>query len=154
MDADCVNKFIEATLHILETTAATTAKARKPCLKQNQTAPGAVSGLMEASGDFRGTIAVSFSEELILHVVSAMFGEEMKELNDEIKDAVGEMANMISGQATTKLTELGKKMKVKMSAVQMGRSHSIVHLEGHPVVALPYHTAHGDFTIEVCSERW
>lgn len=28
-----------------------------------------------------------------------MLGEEIKELNEEIKDAVGEITNMISGQA-------------------------------------------------------
>ncbi|MFZ5571182.1 MAG: chemotaxis protein CheX [Thermodesulfobacteriota bacterium] len=154
MDADCVNKFIEATLHILETTAGTTAKAKKPYLKQDQTAPGAISGLIDVSGDFKGSIAVSFSESLILHIVSAMFGEEMKHLNDEIKDAVGEIANMISGQATIKLAESGKKLKAKMSSVQMGPSHPITHLTGRPVVALPYGTTHGNFTIEACSEKW
>jgi len=32
-----------------------------------------------------------------------MFGEEMKEINNEIADAVGELTNMISGQARKEL---------------------------------------------------
>ncbi len=154
MNADCINKMIEATIHTLETTAGAKIKARKPFVKDNPIATGAISGLIHLSGDFSGSFAVSFSEKFILHVVSTMFGEEMKEINDEIKDAVGEIANMISGQATIKLTELGKALKAKLSSVQTGPGHSIVHLENHPVIALPYRTEHGDFTIEVCSEIW
>jgi chemotaxis protein CheX len=46
---------------------------------------------------------VSFTEASILPIVSNMFGEEIKEMNEEIKDAVGEITNMISGQASKRL---------------------------------------------------
>ena len=105
MNADDVNAFVEATLQILETTAPTSVKARKPYLKKDRNAPGVITGIIGLSGDFKGTIAVSFSEKLILFIVSTMFGEEMTEINDDISDAVGEISNMISGHVTNKLAE-------------------------------------------------
>ena len=149
MDAELVNPFVEATIHVLETTASTAATARKPYLKRERPESGVISGVIELSGDFDGVIAINFSEKLILSVVSSMFGEEMTEVNDEIKDAVGEITNMISGKVTTKMTELGKSLQAKLSTVLMGTPHNVSFIEDRPVIAMPYHTDHGDFTIEV-----
>ena len=97
MDVDLINPFIDATVHVLETMASTKAEAGKPYLKKDQVARGDVSGVIGLIGETSGTISVSFSEDSILSIVSNMFGEEMKELNEEIQDAVGEITNMISG---------------------------------------------------------
>ena len=43
--------------------------------------------------------------------VTNMLGEEIEEMNEEIKDAVGEITNMISGQARKKLDEQGMSLK-------------------------------------------
>ncbi len=153
MDAEFVNPFIEATLHILETTAKMQAKAKRPYLKKDEVAKGTISCMLELSGDFKGTISVSFMEDCILNIVSKMFMEEMTEVNDDIKDAVGEIGNMICGQVTTKLTELGKTLKAQMKIVSMGQDHTITHLSDRPVIAMPYDTENGEFTIEVCFEE-
>ena len=154
MDANLVNPFIEATISTLETTAQVQVKALKPYLKKAKAATGEITGVMEMSGDFSGSISISFTEKGILAIVSTMFGEEMTELNDEIKDAVGEIANMISGQVTNKLAEMGNTLKVSLARVEMGAGHDLAHLEKKPVIALPFKTADGKFTIEICFERW
>jgi len=75
------------------------------------------------TGEVNGTISCSFTEKSILAIVSNMFGEEMKELNEEIRDAVGEITNMISGQARREL------------------------------IAIPFSTDNCEFTIQVCLEE-
>jgi chemotaxis protein CheX len=77
----------------------------------------------------------------------------MKEMNDEIKDAVGEIANMISGQARQKLEELGRSLEAAIPTVIMGKNHTINHVTKSPVVAVPFITNNGAFTIEVCLEE-
>jgi chemotaxis protein CheX len=42
---------------------------------------------------------VTFSESAITAIVSNMLGEAFTEMNQDVKDAVGELTNMISGQA-------------------------------------------------------
>ena len=110
MDVRLLNPFIEATLHVLKTVASTQVQAGKPYLRKEKTATGDVSGIIGLTGEAKGTISVSFSEGSILSIVSKMFGEEVKELNDEIMDAVGEISNMISGQARQKLETLGRSL--------------------------------------------
>ena len=153
MDVKFINPFINATLHVLETMASITAKAGKPYLKKDKVAKGDVSGIIGLTGDVKGTISVSFSEDSILFIVSSMLREEMTELNEEIKDAAGEITNMISGQARQELDGMGRSLKAAIPSVVMGKNHTITHMTAHHVVAIPFSTDHGGFTIEVCFEE-
>ncbi len=151
MDVTLVNPFIEGALHILDTTAFVKVKPEPPVLKTNSILQGDISGLLEISGDLEGTAAISFSEKSILGIVSAMFGEEMLEINDEITDAVGEISNMIAGHVTTKIAELDKKIKVKFTKVVIGRDQTIAHIEGGShVISIPFRTTKGKVFLEVC----
>lgn len=151
MDASLVNPFVEGTLHILDTTAFVKVKPEAPFLKKNRIAQGDISGLIEITGDLTGSAAISFSEKSILGIVSAMFGEEMTEINEEITDAVGEISNMVAGHVTTKLGELDKKVKVKFKEIINGDSETIQHFEDvDHVLSLPFRTTKGKVVIEVC----
>ncbi len=150
MDANLVNPFIDGTLNVLETMAFTKARAGRPYLKKDQVALGDVSAVIRLTGEARGTISVSFTEQSILAIVTNMFGEEMKEINNEIKDAVGEITNMISGQARQKLEELGKSLKAEIPSVIAGNNHTIDHITTSQIIAIPFETDNGTFTIEVC----
>ncbi len=151
MDATLVNPFIEGALHILDTTAFVKVKPDPPFLKKDRKAHGDISGFIEISGDLSGTAAISFSKESILGIVSAMFGEEMTEINEEINDAVGEISNMVAGHVTTKIAEMGKKVIVKFKEIKSGKDAVIEHIEGVPhVLALPFRTTKGKVVIEVC----
>ncbi len=151
MDAALVNPFIEGTLHILDTTAFVKVKPEDPFLKKDRKAQGDISGIVEVSGDVSGTAAISFSEQSILGIVSAMFGEDMTEINEEINDAVGEISNMVAGHVTTKISEMGKKVKVKFKELKIGRGELIEHIKDAPhVLAIPFKTTKGKVLIEVC----
>jgi chemotaxis protein CheX len=152
MDVALVNPFIQATLHVLSSMASTKATAGKPYLKKDSFAKGDVSGIVGLSGEARGTLSVSFSEESILSIVSKMFGEPVKEINDEVTDAVGEILNIVSGQARQKLESMGRILKGAIPTVITGKNHSITHITKQSIIAIPFDTENGHFTIEVCIE--
>lgn len=153
MDVKLVNPFINATLHVLETISSTKASPGKPFLKENQEALGDVTAVIGLMGEASGTISVSFTESCILSIVSKMFGEEMTSVNNEIQDAVGEISNMISGQARQKLETMGTTLKAAIPTVVTGKGHSITHITKSPIIAIPFDTDHGAFSIEVCLEE-
>lgn len=150
MDAAMVNPFIEGTLYILDTTASVKVRPGSPYLKKDALALGDISGTLSITGDITGSASVSFTEKSILGIVSAMFGEEMTRMDEEINDAVGEIGNMISGHVTTKMTEMGKTVRVKLAEVKTGKAHTVDHVEGGTVLALPFATTKGRMVIEVC----
>ncbi len=153
MDVKLINPFINATINVLETMAFISVTAGKPYVKTDNVAVGDVSGVLGLTGVANGTIAVTFEEKCILTIVSNMFGETMTELNNEIADAVGELTNMISGQARRELEQIGKVFKAAIPSVVTGRDHSIIHYSDGPKIAIPFSTESGEFTIEVCFER-
>ncbi len=155
MEASIVNPFIEGALYILDTTASLKARPVAPFLKKTSAAMGDISGILEMTGDISGSVSVTFTEKCILGVVSAMFGEEIVEMDEEITDAVGEIGNMISGRVTTKMTEMGKTVKVKLHKVKSGNGHTIDHIvladdKDKKILALPFETTKGNMIIEIC----
>ena len=128
-------------------------EAGKPYVKKDNFAVGDVTGVLGLTGVANGTIAVTFEEKCILTVVSNMFGETMNEINSEISDAVGELTNMISGQARRELEDIGRRFKAAIPSVVTGKNHTIIHYSDGPKIAIPFTTDCGDFTIEVCFDR-
>jgi len=153
MDVKLINPFVDATISVLETMASIKAMSGEPYLKKAMLAKGEVTGVIGLTGEVSGTLSVSFTETSILSVVSNMFGEEMKEMNEEIRDAVGEITNIISGQARQKLEESGRSLKAAIPTVITGKNHTITHITPYPVFAVDFSTDNGEFTIEVCIEE-
>ena len=150
MDAKLINPFINATSNVLETMAFVKCKAGKAYLKKDDAAKGDVTGIIGLTGEANGTISVTFEESSILKIVSNMFGEEMTTLNHEIADAVGELTNMISGQARRELELLGRVFEAAIPSVVSGKGHTITHYTDGPKIAIPFTIDSGNFTIEVC----
>lgn len=56
-----------------------------------------VSGIVGFSGKTRGMVAIHCPETVAMAITSALLGTEETEVSDDVRDAVGEVANMIAG---------------------------------------------------------
>lgn len=151
-DAKLVRPFMDAVNSVLTTMAMIQVKPGKPFIKNDTTAHGDVTGVIGLSGDRSGTVSLTFTKDCVLAVVSSMLGETITELNTDIRDAVGEMTNMISGSARQGLQKNGMTIEAGIPTVIVGNDHSISHLSKDPILAIPFSTDHGNFTLEVSLE--
>lgn len=142
--------FIQATLDILKMMASMEAVSGKPYVKKNHVAKGDVSAVVGVTGDKTGTIAVSFSRPCAIALVKGMLGDDIQDIIQDTQDAVGEVTNMVSGQARAALVELGITLQGSTPTVIMGDGHLIRHMSANPVVAIPFTTPNGEFTVEFC----
>jgi chemotaxis protein CheX len=76
----------------------------------------------------------------------------MKEINSEISDAVGELTNMISGQARQEIEKMGKLFHGAIPTVVTGKNHKLISMVKGPKIAVSFKTDAGSFTIEVSME--
>ncbi len=150
MDVRFINPFLEGTMSVLRTMAFIEPRPGKPYLKKNNVAQGDISGIIGLTGDVRGSLALSFSEHCIMKIVSNMLGEEIKSMNGDIKDAVGEITNMVSGVARKKLEGMDLTISAAIPTVVSGKNHSILHVLGGPSIIIPFETDHGPFVVDVC----
>jgi chemotaxis protein CheX len=154
MNVDFINPFLSATVNVLETMAFIKTEPGKPEVKKDRVSRGDVTGLCGLAGDqLSGSFSISFSEAAILSIVSSMFGEPITTINDEIRDAVGEITNMISGGARRQLSEKGYKFNMAIPTIIVGKNHEVTHKTTGPAILLPFTISAGDFYIEICLNK-
>lgn len=144
--------FIHATIHVLSTMAGITPSPGVPYVKKTLQAQGDVSAIVGITGDKAGSISVTFTKQCAIGLVRGMLGDDIQDILQDTKDAVGEITNMISGQARSGLSELGLNFQGSTPSVVMGDNHVISHITKGPVVAIPFSSPAGDFTVEFCFE--
>jgi len=82
-----------------------------------------------------------------------MLFESYTEINDEIADAVGELTNMISGQARIKLSEQGQKFQAGTPKIIVGKGKKLEHIPNAPILAIPFTlSSGGDLVVEASFE--
>jgi len=153
MDSIVVAKcFIKAAINIMNTMAKITPTAGKPFVKKDTMPLGDVTAIVIVEGFKNGSIAISFPRKTAVFLTKAMLGEHVMEITDlEIKDIVGEICNMLSGQARAILSQEGFVMQGGIPIVVMGEDYQVFHSIEAPVVAIPFKLGEVDFcAIEFC----
>lgn len=142
--------FVKAVQNVLSTMAGMAVNPGTPYVKKNAVARGDVSAIVGVTGDRIGTIALSFSRPCAIALVKGMLGDDVQDVLQDTQDAVGEVTNMVSGQARAALAEIGLILQGSTPTVIMGDGHLIRHITANPVVAIPFTAEHGEMTVEFC----
>jgi chemotaxis protein CheX len=89
-----------------------------------------ISSLHFFGDQYMGKIAIFSSAAVACNIANTMLGTETTEVNDEIKDGMGELVNMIAGVAKVKLTDTLGDMHLLTPWVIAGRHLSIASSDG------------------------
>lgn len=153
MDVKFINPFLQGTIEVMKKMAFVEPRPGKVYLKHTPLAHGDVSGIIGITGDMIGSLAISFGESCICHLVGSMLGESFAEANQEVFDGVGEITNMISGVARTYLEKEGMQVYAAIPSVVYGKNHTINHILKTPSIVIPFVTDQGSFVVDVCIKR-
>lgn len=145
-----INPFLAAVMDVLGTMAQVEAKPGKPYINSRGLAVGDVTGIIGVTGFSKGSISLTLEQGAILTIVNSMLMESYTEINADIVDAVGELTNMIAGQARRALAEQGMSFQASTPSVVVGKGHKIQHTAKAPILAIPFSTATGNLVVEVC----
>lgn len=152
MKSEYINPFLNATTNVLSMMAMLTPTAGKPFLKTDKKGIGDISGVIGLTGASRGAVVLSFSTGAACKIVGSMLGEEFADLTPEVKDAVGELTNMISGDARRRLAEIGLNFEAGIPTIISGKGHEIESITKGPVIAIPFTVDGHAFTVEASFE--
>lgn len=150
LEEKLLSPFVDAVRNIVRTMAFTEAEPGKPEEKRSPIACGVVTAACGLVGKtHQGSFAITFEEGALLKIASKMLYTEIAELGQEAVDAVGEIANMISGNARRDLEERGCDLDMSIPVLITGRGHQITHRGHGPVTQVPFQTEWGAFYLEV-----
>ena len=146
MDVEYINPFVIAVQNIFETMIERSCRLGKPTLKRGTVPSYEVSGVIGLSGSVSGCVVINLSREIALQLASAMLGEEFTELDEDCVDAIGEIANMIAGNAKTDFPV--DDTSISVPSVVIGK-HKMNYPSGVPIVSIPCETSGGELVIDI-----
>lgn len=149
---EVINGFVRSILSSMETMAFTKAKRVDIYLrKPGQAMKGDVSSLISLFGDLTGTCAISFPRKLAVKVISNMMMDpSIDDINDDVKDGIGEIANLTAGGAKGEIhTVLGTNAKISTPTIVTGIDHAVEHNEQIPCIGCVFEAEGQRFFLEV-----
>ena len=149
MNVAFINPFIEATLRSLEMMAGIEAERSGLAVKEDLITTFDLSTIIGITGDTSGSIILSFPVGLACRIASNMLMEEVTELNQSVEDAIGEIGNIVVGDARRLLLQDGFSLSISVPTVVVGEGYRISRTGDIPCIAIPFTTKFGEFEVNV-----
>lgn len=147
MDVKYINPFIASVKHVFKTMLQTEIAVGKVYLKDKDAPYGDASALIGFSGDAAGCVILCFPMKTASSAASTFAGAEMTPAHEDFADALGELANMVAGQAKAQFD--GLNIAISLPSVVVGKEHSVSKSKQQPTIVLPCDSALGRFAVEV-----
>lgn len=104
--------------------------------------------VLGVTGDLKGSILFSFTQDMTLEMVRIMSGLEMKTIDSFVSSALGEVANIIGGNAVTNLTCYNYICDIVPPQVIIGEYQSL-SMANKKALLIPLRTDIGEFDINI-----
>ena len=147
MQVKYINPFIKSSLNLFKVYLGLDVKAGKPFLRKDPQDLEEVSGIIGLAGQTAGAVVLSFSRTTAINIVSKFAGNIYSALTNEVIDGVGELVNIIAGNAKKDLEQF--RIEISIPGVITGHSYQIHWPEGIPVIAIPFESNIGSFSVNV-----
>ena len=151
MDPNFIKPFITSIQNVFSTMLQLPVSIKDPTIKTGQQ-PFDVSGIIGMSGDVTGSVVLSFPRDCAERVVALFCGQQVAFETADFNDAIGELVNMLSGNAKA-LFPSGRKVSISCPSVVVGAKHSVARQSDVPCIQIPCVTDCGDFVIEIAIKQ-
>ncbi|MBN2476816.1 MAG: chemotaxis protein CheX [Pirellulales bacterium] len=147
MKVEYINPFITSVISVFDTMLSTELVRGQPFSKGSHTPEHDISGMIGLSGKAKGTVVLSLSRATALSATEVLLGQRPLAIDEDVVDAVGELANMIAGGAKAQLEQLA--LRVSLPTVITGKNLSVDFPSSVSPVCIPFDCPLGDVTVEV-----
>lgn len=152
MKVEYINPFISSTFDMLKNVANFSPVKGKLVLKNEPIPSYGISVLVGVVGEVKGQVIYSLSEETAKKIASAMMmGMPVDEFDEMAKSAISELANMITGNASTLLSGQGFEIDISPPTLISGEGVRITSSMLQTIV-LPITVEAGIFEINISLE--
>ena len=112
-----------------------------------------ISSLVGLAGTYNGLVSLHMPSGLAIRATSCMLGMEVTEINDDVNDAMGEIANMIAGSFKQHLSTSGMDIQISTPSVIHGKEY-VISLGSNPEqIAVRFATDDDWFMVAVAFEE-
>lgn len=145
--------IIDATTEIFSTMIMLEAVPHPPQLERDPTFCCNVSGMIGLAGLYKGMLAIHASTEVALAITGSFLGMDVSEVDSEVCDAIGELANMLGGSIKHQLSAQGADIKLSIPSTICGRDYRVDCGASGQSQIIPFGIPAGTFLVELQIEK-
>ena len=147
LDPVYVTAFIAATQHVFQTMLRQEVSFGKPVPGRLPHLDSDISGIIGMTGDVVGTVVLSLPAASAAKIVESFAGSTLDPHSDDFADAIGELVNMISGNAKAMFD--GLEVRISCPSVVIGKGHTVQQPSDSVCVTIPCESSCGGFSVDV-----
>jgi len=147
------DKIIEATIEIFTGMVMMEISVAGEPLTTLGPLKNSITGMVGLAGVHKGVLAVHFPKQVALDVTGSFLGMDVDEINADVQDAIGEIANMLGGNLKTILSDRGRDIQLSLPSTIFGEQYAFTSQAEVDQVILPFQAPSGVFFVEVELER-
>lgn len=118
-------------------------------INQRLPLPSNLSAMIGLGGGIRGVLAVHCPAAVAKAITSTFLGMEVQELDEDVKDAIGEIANMVAGNLKVSFAGEGVDIELAIPTSVVGESFNVCGAARAQRVIVPLRMSGDPFWIEL-----
>ncbi len=112
-----------------------------------------ISGVIGLAGTHKGVLAIHMPKPVAMAITASFLGMDVDEINEDVKDAVGELANMLGGNVKSILSDNGRDIDLSLPSTITGQQYDFEPTKEAERIIIPFRCDAGDFTVELQLEK-
>ncbi len=108
-----------------------------------------LTSMIGLGGGIRGLLAVHCPASVAKAITGTFLGMDVEELNDDVKDAIGEIANMVAGNLKVSYTKIDINIELAIPTSIVGESFYVSGVVGSTRIIVPFKMAKDTFWVEL-----
>jgi chemotaxis protein CheX len=146
---DLQKSITDATTEIFETMIMLDISAGDPLKDKINNFKCSVSGVIGLAGSCKGMLAIHLPDKVAMAITGSFLGMEVTEVDDDVTDAIGELANMVAGNIKMILDEAGNNVTVSIPSCVHGDEYTMDTVSDSERVVIPFDIESGQFLVEL-----
>lgn len=112
-----------------------------------------ISAVIGLTGEARGAVVISMKKDLVIKLTDMLTNTKHEDIDDEVVDAIGEIVNIIAGNAKKGL-EKDFHLIISLPTIIQGTNHSIKWPQAQTrIICIPFNSMENDsFNLSVAIE--
>lgn len=121
----------------------------EPIVGEKTSKDSNLTSMIGLGGDMRGVLAIHCPTQVATAITGGFLGMEIEEIDEDVKDAVGEIANMVAGNLKISFEKIGVNVKLAIPTAIVGESFQVRGIADAERVVVPVYMDGMKFWVEL-----
>jgi chemotaxis protein CheX len=108
-----------------------------------------LTSMIGLGGGLRGLLALHCPASVAKSITGAFLGMDIDDINEDVKDAIGEIVNMVAGNLKTAFAKIDVKVELAIPTSVVGESFNLSGISNAKRIVVPLKMAGDTFWVEL-----